>query len=238
MKKIRNFLPLIILIIGLVLFIILGGARYISFNALSQYYQSLQEFVYKHYYLSSLLFTTVYIVAVSLSFPGAAILTLLGGFLFGVWWGTFWTIIASTIGAVITYFAVNSAFGTFFKRKVTGRLRTIQQGFSENEFYYLLTLRLLPIFPFFIINIASGIVGVRMRNFIIASMLGMAPCAFIYAWVGSSLGTMVVDQGQNNMASSIFLQPSIIIPLVLLAILSLLPVLIKKIKGKSSNECD
>ena len=107
----------------------------------------------------------------------------------------------------------------------------MRDGFQQNEFNYLLFLRLLPIFPFFIINIAAGVLGVSLRHFFIGTLLGIIPGTFIYAWVGSGLG-FALEQGHTLNLKVIF-SPKILLPICALALLSLVPIIYKKLKYSS-----
>ncbi|MFT6834842.1 MAG: putative membrane protein YdjX (TVP38/TMEM64 family) [Francisellaceae bacterium] len=230
MKKIKKLIPILILIIGLILFFTLGGQDYLNFQSLSENYQKLQTYTQDHYIISVVFFMLAYILVVAFSIPGATIMTLLGGFLFGAIFGTLWVIISATVGATTTFLAVNTAFGDMLKNKVGTTLAKMQEGFSKDAFNYLLILRLLPIFPFFIINIAAGIVGMKLRTFVIATFLGIIPGSFIYAWVGSGLGYTLSQGGELNLG--IIFEPQILLPIAALALLSIVPVIVKKIKEK------
>lgn len=224
---------LIVLVIGLVLFFALGGRDYLSFNTLSLYYQSLQAFTQTHYFSSVLAFILVYIILVAFSVPGAAIMTLICGFLFGAILATLWVIIGATTGATISYLAVKLAFADLGSKQLKNKQSSIEkmrQGFQKNELNYLLFLRLMPIFPFFVINIAAGILNVKLSNFVLGTFFGIIPGSFIYSWTGSGLGfafsqNKVVDMG-------IIFAPQILLPIIGLAILSLLPIIYQKIKAK------
>ena len=233
MMKLKKTLPLLILVLGLILFFVFGGHQYLNFQSLSDNYQKLQNFTEQHYAISTLIFMGVYILLVAFSIPGATIMTLLGGFLFDVWFGTLWVVIAATIGASITFLAVNTAFGDALKSKVGPKLAKMQKGFTEDAFNYLLILRLLPVFPFFIINIAAGIVGMRLRTFFIGTFIGIIPGSFIYAWVGSGLSYTLQKGDALNLG--IIFEPKILFPIIGLAVLSVIPVIIKKVKAKKIN---
>ncbi|MDC0534881.1 VTT domain-containing protein [Francisellaceae bacterium] len=230
MLSLKKILPITILIAGLILFFVFGGQHYLSLQALSENYKNLQEYTHAHYFLSVLAFMGCYIVIIALSIPGATLLTLLGGFLFGAIFGTLWVIFAATIGATITFLAVNTAFGELLRNKVDNKLSKMKKGFTENAFNYLITLRLLPIFPFFVINIAAGIIGMPLRTFFFGTLLGIIPGSFIYAWVGSGLG-YTLEQGKSLNLGIIF-EPQVIFPIIGLAILSLAPVIVKKYKAR------
>ncbi len=230
MFKLKKILPISILIAGLVLFFVFGGQHYLSLQALSENYKKLQDYTHAHYFLSVLGFMGCYIIIIALSIPGATLLTLLGGFLFGALLGTVWVVFAATIGATITFLAVHTAFGELLRHRVDNKLSKMKKGFTENAFNYLITLRLLPIFPFFIINIAAGVIGMPLRTFFFGTLLGIIPGSFIYAWVGSGLG-YTLEQGKSLNLGIIF-EPQVILPIIGLAILSLAPVIVKKYKAK------
>lgn len=230
MLNLKKTLPITILIAGLILFFVFGGQHYLSLQALSENYKNLQEYTHAHYFLSVLAFMGCYIVIIALSIPGATLLTLLGGFLFGAIFGTLWVIFAATIGATITFLAVNTAFGELLRHRVDNKLGKMKKGFTENAFNYLITLRLLPIFPFFVINIAAGIIGMPLRTFFFGTLLGIIPGSFIYAWVGSGLG-YTLEQGKSLNLGIIF-EPQVIFPIIGLAVLSLAPVIVKKYKAR------
>ncbi|WP_440683195.1 TVP38/TMEM64 family protein [Cysteiniphilum halobium] len=232
--SLKRLLPIIILIIGLIIFFALGGEHYLSLKTLTTHYQNLQEFTQLHYVLSVLIFMLTYIIIVAFSIPGATIMTLLGGFLFGVFFGAIWTVLAATLGATVTYLAVRTAFAASLKNKASGSIAKMRDGFQKNEFNYLLFLRLLPIFPFFIINIAAGVLGVSLRHFFAGTFLGIIPGTFVYAWVGSGLG-FALKQGQTLNLKIIF-SPQILLPICALALLSLVPIIYKRFKNKSQTK--
>lgn len=227
--SLKRLFPIILLIIGLIVFFALDGERYLSLETLAIHYKNLQAFTQQHYFLSVLIFMLSYIIIVAFSIPGATIMTLLGGFLFGVFFGGIWTILAATIGATITYLAVRMAFAQSLKKKASGSIAKMRNGFQQNEFNYLLFLRLLPIFPFFIINIAAGVLGVSLRHFFIGTLLGIIPGTFIYAWVGSGLG-FALEQG-NTLNLKVIFSPQILLPICALALLSLVPIIYKRLKN-------
>ena len=200
---------------------------------LADHYQSLERYTRMHYLFSVVFFIILYIVIVALSIPGASLMTLLGGFLFGVFFGGIWVVLSATVGATITFLAVKTAFAERLKQKAHKSIQKMQKGFQENEFNYLLFLRLLPIFPFFIINIAAGVLGVSLRTFVIATLFGIIPGTFIYAWVGSGLG-FALSQG-NAINSKILFAPQVLFPMIALAVLSIVPILYKQLRKKSKT---
>ena len=229
MSKFKSYIPILILILGLIIFFALGGQRYLSLAAIKQHYQDLINWTNSYFWLSSLVFIIIYILVVVFSIPGATIMTLLGGFLFGLFPGVIWVNLGATIGACLLFLAVKTAFGKTLKAKAKGSIEKLRKGFENDAFNYLLILRLIPLFPFFAINIACGAIGIRLSTFFWATLLGIIPGSLIYTWVGTGLG-FVLRQGKELDMGIIF-APQFILPIIALAILSLVPVIYKKIKG-------
>jgi uncharacterized membrane protein YdjX (TVP38/TMEM64 family) len=229
-QHLLRWLPLIILATGLFLFFYFRLFDYLTFTELAKQRLTLAQWTDQHYMLTVLGFMAVYILAVAFSFPGATILTLAGGFLFGVTLGTVYVVVAATTGAAIIFIAVKTSLGKMFAKKSTKWLKKLEQGFADDAFNYLLVLRFVPIFPFWVINIAAGLLGVRLRTFVLATFMGIIPGSLVYVAVGSGLDA-IFEHGKTPDLSIIF-QPSIILPLLGLSLLSLVPVIYKKIKAK------
>jgi uncharacterized membrane protein YdjX (TVP38/TMEM64 family) len=226
MAKWRRALPFVALVFGLALFFAAGLDRYLSFEALRANRSVLTGWVAAHGWVAPLAFMGVYAAAVAFSLPAGAILTLAGGFLFGLWWGALYVVIGATIGAILVFLAARSAFRETFRARLGPSLQKMEAGFREDAFFYLLTLRLLPVFPFFLVNLAPAFLGVRLAPYAAATFIGIIPGSFVYASIGAGLGT-VFDQGGTPDLGIIF-KWEIVGPLIGLAVLSLLPVLAKR----------
>ncbi|MCZ6589912.1 MAG: VTT domain-containing protein, partial [Alphaproteobacteria bacterium] len=174
-------------------------------------------------------FLGVYTASTALAIPGALVLTIAGGFLFGTLWGTVWVVIGATAGASLLFLVARTALGEALRARAGPMLKKIEAGFGANAFSYLLSLRLLPIFPFFIVNVVPAFVGVPLRTFVLATVLGIIPGSFVFASVGAGLGSAFEMVMEPTLASAI--TPEIIIALVSLAILALLPIVWKKLKA-------
>jgi uncharacterized membrane protein YdjX (TVP38/TMEM64 family) len=172
--------------------------------------------------LAVLVFILGYAVVVAFSLPLGTLMTLAAGFLFGPVLATAYVVVAATIGSLAVFLAARSALGDFFRRRASGFLKRMEDGFKRNEFSYLLFLRLVPVFPFWLVNIVPAFLGVSLRNYVIATFLGIIPGTAVFAAVGNGLGA-VFDQGKTPDLSIIF-QPAILLPILGLAVLSLLPV--------------
>lgn len=228
--RVKKLLPLIILVVLLILFFASGLNRYVSFEALKQNHQQLQAWTQQHLFFAAIIYMLAYMIAVAVSIPGAWLFTLVGGFLFGIVMGTILVVISATIGATIIFFATKTALADFFYAKASKWLRHFEAGFRENEFNYLLFLRLVPLFPFWLINIVAGLLNVSVRDFVVATFLGIIPGSAVYVAVGNGLSSIFAEN--KTLHLNIIFQPKILIPILLLAILSIVPVIYKKYKTR------
>lgn len=167
-------------------------------------------------------FGLVYVLAITLSLPSSSILTMAAGFLFGLYWGSLIAVTAATIGATLLFLVARTSFGEFSRRRTQSALSRLQEGFSKNALSYLLFLRLVPAFPFWLINLAAAFLGVRVRTFVLGTFLGIIPGAVVYASVGNGLGA-ILDRGQKP-ELSVILTPPVLVPMLALAGLSLIPI--------------
>jgi len=225
-KKIKRW-GLAALLLGLLgLFFYLNLYRYLSFDSLKMHRAILVDWTHQHFFQAILGFMLIYTVAVAISIPGAAFLTILSGFLFGPLIGSIIVVIAATLGAYIVFIAVELAFHDWVEKKAAKWLQSMKQGFQDNAFSYLLFLRLVPVFPFWLINIVPALLGMSKRIFITATFIGIIPGSFVYTLVGNGLGH-VFDANKIPTLSIIF-EPEILIPILALAVLSLVPVAYKR----------
>jgi uncharacterized membrane protein YdjX (TVP38/TMEM64 family) len=232
MSQLKRFLPLAILVLAIVPVFAFGFDDYLRFEQLRQNRTQLLDFVGRHAALAPLLFMAIYVAVIALSIPGGAVLTVAGGFLFGVALGTLYVVIAATIGAAVVFLAAKTAFGDSLRRKAGPWLRRMEDGFRENALNYLLFLRLVPIFPFWLVNLVPALLGVPFRTYVTATFFGIIPGSLVYASVGNGLGA-VFDAGATPDVGVIF-KPAIILPLIGLAILAILPVAYKKITARQT----
>ncbi len=170
-------------------------------------------------------------IVTAASLPFALLMTLTGGFLFGALWGSLVAIFAATIGATIVFLAARSAAGDWFSRRAGDRVKKLEAGFQDNVVSYMLFLRFIPIFPFFLINIAAAIFRVPLRIFFLTTLFGVTPGTFIYSLTGSSLGSIFA--AGDNFSTSTILTPKVITALVGLALLSLLPIIYRRWKQRA-----
>ena len=220
--QVKRYLPLLIIVLALAAVLLGGGTRYLSFEALQENDAALRAYVLEQRFAAVLLFAALYAVVTAISIPGALILTLAGGYLFGPWIGGIATVIGATIGATAVFFAVRTSFGENLRRRADasgGRLKAIVEGVAAGAFGYILTLRLIPLVPFWLVNVAAGIAHAPPAAYIFATFIGIMPATFIYSGIGAGIGSLI-ERGETVDLSAIS-SPQILIPLVGLGLLSL-----------------
>jgi uncharacterized membrane protein YdjX (TVP38/TMEM64 family) len=232
MVQLKRFLPLAVLVLAIVVVFASGLDDYLSFEQLRQNREQLLEFVDRHAVLAPLLFMVIYAAVIALSIPGGAVLTMAGGFLFGVALGTLYVVVAATVGASLVFLAAKTALGDSLRRKAGPWMRRMEHGFRENALNYLLFLRLIPVFPFWLVNLVPALLGVPFLTYVGATFVGIIPGTLVYASVGNGLGA-VFDAGQSPDLGIIF-RPAIILPIIGLAVLAILPVAYKKIRSNQT----
>jgi uncharacterized membrane protein YdjX (TVP38/TMEM64 family) len=222
----RRLLPLGLLVAAGLAFVAIGGGHYLNFAALAENRDWLCGLVQHWGFAAGLLYIAVYAGLVALSVPGAAVLTIAGGFLFGPWLGTLCAVVGATLGATGIFLATRAGLGGLAQRAgpLVGRL---EAGFRADAFNYLLVLRLVFIVPFWLVNLVPALVGVRLSTFMLATFLGIIPGTFVYASFGNGLGDVVGEPGLG-----VLLRPSVIGPIIGLVILALVPVGYKRWRTK------
>jgi uncharacterized membrane protein YdjX (TVP38/TMEM64 family) len=227
----RRLIPVVALAAGLGAFFALGLDRYLSFEALRDNRAMLMDFVAGDAALAVALYIAVYAALTALSVPGGAVLTVAGGFLFGAVAGTVYVVIGATIGAVAVFLAARTAIGDLLRAKAGPALRRMEAGFQADAFSYLLVLRLVPLFPFFVVNVVPAFLGVKLRTYAVATLIGIIPGSFVFASVGAGLGS-VFDKGEGFTLEGV-LTTEVVVALVGLSVLSLLPVAYRKLKRRA-----
>jgi len=217
-----------VLIAGLAAFFFFGLDRYVSFESLRSNREMLQEFIARNGVLAALLFGAIYAVMVAFSLPGGAFMTITGGFLFGWLGGGLIVVVGATIGATALFLIARTAVGGFLEAKAGPFLLKMEDGFRENALSYLLAMRLIPIFPFWLVNLVPAFLGVSTATYVVATFFGIIPGTFVYALVGNGLGKLIeAGESTDTLLMTIF-QPQFLAPLVGLAVLAVLPVIYKK----------
>jgi uncharacterized membrane protein YdjX (TVP38/TMEM64 family) len=225
-----RLLPVLALLVGLGMVFAFGLQDRLSCTALRDNRAWLNDWVATHRALSILAYMAVYAAAVALSVPGAVALTVAGGLLFGTIGATAMVVVAATLGATVLFLAARSAFRDLLQPRVGPWLGKLQRGFAENELSYLLFLRLVPLFPFFVVNLVPAFLGVRLRNFVIATFFGVIPGTLVFTSLGAGLGHLF-DTGRDcSLGSALTLE--VLLALAGLAILALVPVAYKRFAAR------
>jgi uncharacterized membrane protein YdjX (TVP38/TMEM64 family) len=214
-----------IILLGVAAFFYFDLGRFLTLASLKENKEALRNYTENHYAFTVILFIVIYCVQTVLSLPGAGILSLAGGFLFGVWRGTIYVNLGATSGATLAFLVARYLFQDAVEQKFGKRVHAIQQGFSQNAFHYLLTLRLIPLFPFFLVNLACGLTRIRLSTYVTATAIGILPGSFVFTNAGKQLGTI---ESVRDIAS-----PGVLGSFVLLGLLAIVPVIYKRFKKKS-----
>lgn len=232
---IMRLMPLAVIGAGIAAFFLFGLDEYLSFDALKDNRDFLKSWTAENTALAAIIFMSVYSVMVALSLPGAVWATLAGGFIFGTWVGGLYVVIGATLGATAIFLIARYALADFFREKAGKAVTKMEDGFNENALSYMFVLRLVPLFPFWLVNLVPAFVGVTIRTYIIGTFFGIMPGSLVYASVGNGLDAVFEQGGTPDLG--IILQPQVLGPILGLAALSLIPVIYKRVKrGKPSSE--
>lgn len=226
----KRLAPLLILLALMAASYFLGIWDLLSFDALKGRRIWLKSLVASHPVLAPLLFMAVYTVSTALSIPGGAALSIFGGFLFPQPYSTLFAVTGATCGALIVFLIARSTIGESLRLRAGPWLQKMRKGFQENAASYLLFLRLVPLFPFWLVNIAPAVFDVRLLTFAWTTFIGIIPGAFVFTQAGVGLGA-ILDKGDEFTLGSIF-NLQVKIALIALALFALLPVLVQKLRKK------
>ncbi len=205
----------------------------LSFETLAENRDALFALRNDHFVLIAAAFVLIYVAIVAFSLPGAAVASITGGFLFGLVGGTVLNVISATAGACLIFLAARVGLGEMLSARMDaseGRLAKLRDGLHENEISVLFLLRLVPAVPFFVANLLPALVGVRFRNYVFTTALGIVPGAIVFTWIGVGVGE-VFDRGETP-DLSILWEPHVIGPILALCALAALPMVIKAVRGK------
>jgi uncharacterized membrane protein YdjX (TVP38/TMEM64 family) len=222
MKGVARFLPLLVLAALIALLLATGVTGCLNLATLHAQEAALRGFVGGHRLLALAAFVAFYVAVTAASLPGATVLTLAGGYLFGTWLGGGAAVVGATTGAVAVFFAVRTSLGAALREKAErsgGRLKAVIDGVQEGAFGYILTLRLIPLAPYGLVNVAAALAHAPLRAYALATFIGIMPATFIYSGIGAGLGG-VIARGRAPDLGVIF-EPRVLVPLVALGLLSL-----------------
>ncbi|MCC7348590.1 MAG: TVP38/TMEM64 family protein [Variibacter sp.] len=242
--SLRRLWPLAVLAVLSGLALVMGWHRPLSFEQLVHHHETLQRLLTAHAPAALVGYVALYVAAVALSLPVGLYLTLLGGVLFGTVLGGAAAAIAATGGAICVFLIARSALGDHLVRKAGPLAEKLARGFRDDAFNYLLFLRLVPLFPFWLVNLVPAVCGVGLRTFALATALGVLPATFVFAFVGDGLDSVIAVQqdlyraclaaGETDCRLEFHpqaaLTPKLVAALVALGLLALLPVVVKRMR--------
>ncbi len=215
----KQYLPVSMLVIALISAWALDLQHYFTLVQLKTHQAFLQDYIDHHTPLAQVIFAVGYAIAVATGLPIATFLSIAAGFFFSILWGSVIVVCAATLGATALFLSVRLATAKTYQGRVGAALDKMRAGFAENSFSYLLTLRLIPLFPFFLVNIAAAVLKVRLRTFMGATFLGIIPASFIYVAVGAAFSVTIHER---ELSFENVLSPQILLALTGLGLLSLI----------------
>ncbi len=241
-----RFLPLGIIILALAGVWFSGVTHFLTFEYLLNSRARLAEFIQNNLILSLVSYAAIYIAAVALSVPGALILTIAGGFLFGGWLGGSITAVSATIGASVLFVVARTALGELLASRAGPWLERLRGGFREDEASYMLFLRLVPVFPFWLVNLAPAFLGVRFGTFVWTTFVGVLPGTFAYSLAGAGIDSVGAAQQKIYQACvaaggegcSLSISPyqlvtrELVLAFAAIGLAALIPVVVKKWRAR------
>ena len=249
-SPLKRFLPLIVLAALAGLIISQGWHKYLSLEEIARNHETLTEYINANLILSLLAYMALYIIVVALSLPGGAPLTLAGGLLFGWQIGGPTTVVAATIGATILFLIAKTALGETLAARAGPWLAKLRDGFKENALSYLLFLRLVPAFPFWLVNLAPAALGVPLKTYLLGTFFGIIPGTMAFSFVGAGLGSVITAQKQSysdclarqagdasldckfTLDTGALITNELLLAFAAVGVVALIPVLIKKFSEK------
>lgn len=242
---IKKWVPLAAILGVLGLAWSMGWFEYFSLSSIIMHREILSSFVADNLLLGLVAFLAIYAGLVAISFPGASLLTILAGFLFGGLIGGVTTVFAATLGATLIFLIARSSFGEVMEKKASGFVKKLADGFHENAFEYLLTIRLTPLFPFWVMNIVPAILNMRLIPYVVATFIGIIPGTLAFSYIGAGLDSVIEAQEKANpgcgaagtceIELSALITSDLIIAMLALAFISILPLGIKKWKARRNK---
>ena len=237
--------PLGVLGAGLLALYLAGFGDYLTLGFIVREHEVLAAFVTGHLALAILTYVAIYTAAVAVSFPGASLITIVGGYLFGAALGTTLTVVAATAGATVIYLAARSSLGLFLREKVSHFAGRFAKGFEDNAFSYLFLLRLVPLFPFWLINIVPALFDVKVRTYVVATGLGIIPGTLAYVLLGDGLGDTIgrleardpgcAAAGTCDIGIGLLLTPGPLIAMAALCVVALIPIVVKRLRARQGK---
>jgi uncharacterized membrane protein YdjX (TVP38/TMEM64 family) len=248
--RLRRFAPVAVIVFAMLAVFASGAHRHLSLETLVQHRMAIDAFMTHHMIAALGVFVAVYIVVVALSIPGALFLTITGGILFGALIGGAASVTGATIGATLIFLIARSACGENIVRRAGPLACKIAEGFRQDAFSYLLFLRLVPAFPFFLVNLVPAVAGVKLRTFMTATAIGIVPATFAFAFFGSGLDSVIAAQEGSYGAClaagrsecpihfdpGALVTPQLLAAFAALGALALIPVIVKRLRRRHARQ--
>lgn len=240
----KRILPLAVLAAVAVLVVSQGWHKYLSLEHIAANRDLLKGYIAENYLLTLFAYMGIYVVAIALSLPGGVFLTLAGGFLFGWIVGGFSTVIAATIGATVIFLIAKTSFGEPLAARAGPWLEKLREGFQEDAMSYLLFLRLVPLFPFWLVNLAPALLGVSLPVYIAGTFFGIIPGTLAFSFAGVGLDSVIEAQRTSfeqckaaqqgkctfSLDPSALITTELLIAFAALGGVALIPVILKKFR--------
>ncbi|MEG9861570.1 MAG: TVP38/TMEM64 family protein [Parvularculales bacterium] len=262
-STIKRLAPLVVIIIAMTIVFQQGWHHYLTFENIAANRNALFDFVNTNYILALAVYMGIYIVTVALSLPGGALMTITGGFLFGWQVGGSVTVIAATLGATVIFLVARTSLGEPMAARAGPWLGKLRDGFQKDALNYLLFLRLVPAFPFWLVNLAPALLGVPLRTYVIGTSFGIIPGTFAFSFLGPGLDSIIATEQEkfnaclatqqesavgaipgevmDEIVCDLTLSPGSLITMELLiafaalGIVALIPVIIKRIQARRAT---
>jgi uncharacterized membrane protein YdjX (TVP38/TMEM64 family) len=247
---IKRLIPLLVIAALMAVVFGMGWHQQLTLENIVIHRDRLQDFLHQHKLLAVLAYVVTYAAAVALSLPGGLVLTLTGGLMFGWLVGAIAAVVAATLGATIVFLVAKTAFGEMLVERAGPTLAKLQDGFKQDALSYLLFLRLVPAFPFFLVNLAPALLGVPLRTYLIATFIGIVPATFAIASVGAGLDSVIAAAEAKYAACvavkgaalcklsiklSMLINKQVGLAFVLLGCVALIPVIYKKWRNRHAT---
>jgi len=245
----KRWVPLLVLGAIMALVFGMGWHRQLSLENIAAHRYALKSFLAAHVVLAPLLYAALYAAVVALSLPGALVLTLAGGLLFGCVLGGLLAVVAATLGATIVFLIARSSLGDTLSLKAGPWLARLRAGFQKDALSYLLYLRLVPAFPFWLVNLAPALLGIPLRTFVIGTVIGILPGTFAFASAGAGLDSIiaaakaehaacVAAKGAQSCTLSInagsLVTKELLLAFALLGLIALIPTVLKRWRARDA----
>lgn len=247
-SSLRQYAPLLIILGLMALVFSQGWHKHFTLKELALNLEQLKSLIEANFLLALLAYVGLYVVITALSLPAGAMVTIAGGLLFGWFTGTLATVTGATIGATLIFLAARSSLGALLRQKAGPWLKQLEAGFQDNALSYMFFLRLVPAFPFWLVNLAPAFLGVKLSHYMFATFFGIIPGTLAFSYIGEGLESVIRAQRSAyeqcvakaasaaectfGLNASALVTKEIIIALLLLSLVALIPVAIKRLRGR------